>query len=59
MARGILLAVTLLVGAADADHDDSARLSPRVACGVTAYQFINYAEIYGTGGTLCYRVERA
>ena len=36
-------------------------LNPRALCsaGLKAYQFISYTAIYGTGGTLCYRVERA
>ena len=36
-------------------------LDPRSLCSrsLKFYQFINYDAIYGTGGRLCYRVERA
>ena len=55
----VLLVATIIARAVEAAHDGGKTLDPRVACGVKAYQFINYREIYGTGGNLCYRVECA
>ena len=58
--RSIVLLLALVSTTDSATSPTCASLGglapPRDFCGLTFHQFIDYDAIYGTGGTLCYRV---